>query len=413
MSGKAEEDPTWTLLFIVCLLLGAIWGIWHFFQHEILWILRGIRLGEIGLQSLFSSRAHACLTWLWRADVGHDIPSTPVVEAALACYGPDIRALPPLEALDYYNFTPTSLAAMTRLVASPLRWILGLAAGGVCVYAIYFTPLNRFKVKHSLESFIKFQASMWPVISPIVGFNPTKTSARIPGEPIPDKLPLFAEALAPEEWVAYHRIPVVNSVPDREQTRQAFQLQLGPRWTGTAGLPPYLLGLFAAFALQGAQKREAADSLLGQLSLAWSATKGFHPSAELMHQCRKHAEDPAIGGKALQVAKKHAYRATVFLGLLKWARAMGGVLAPGQFLWLRGEDRTLWYPLNNLGRRAFLTEGAGAIAHFMAEEAAGRALPIPRIETAIITLNTYFAKGSITVPPRAEPAAIKGRARRV
>ena len=91
------------------------------------------------------------------------------------------------------------------------------------------------------------------------------------------------------------------------------------------------------------------------------------------------------------------------LGVLRWARAQGGVLAPAQFLWLRAEDRALWYPLNNLGRRAFHSEGAGAMAHFMAEEAAKKPLPIPRVDTAIVTLNTYLhdpEKRPIPIPPR-------------
>jgi intracellular multiplication protein IcmP len=82
---------------------------------------------------------------------------------------------------------------------------------------------------------------------------------------------------------------------------------------------------------------------------------------------------------------------------------MGGVLAPAQFLWLRGVDRNLWYALNNLGRRSFHSEGMGAMAHFMAEQAAKKPLPIPRVDTAIITLNQFLSdpeKRSIPIPPR-------------
>jgi intracellular multiplication protein IcmP len=79
---------------------------------------------------------------------------------------------------------------------------------------------------------------------------------------------------------------------------------------------------------------------------------------------------------------------------------MGGVLAPAQFLWLRAEDRNLWYPLNNLGRRSFHAEGAGAMAHYLAEQAADKPLPIPRIDTAIVTLNQYLAANAVSIPPR-------------
>ena len=79
---------------------------------------------------------------------------------------------------------------------------------------------------------------------------------------------------------------------------------------------------------------------------------------------------------------------------------MGGVLAPAAFLWLRGEERALWYPLNNQGRRSYHAEAAGAMAHFMAELAAKKPLPIPRVETALITINQYLANNQVQVPPR-------------
>jgi hypothetical protein len=84
---------------------------------------------------------------------------------------------------------------------------------------------------------------------------------------------------------------------------------------------------------------------------------------------------------------------------------MGGVLASAQFLWLRGVDRELWYACNNLGRRTFHSEGAGALAHFMAEDAAGKALPIPRLETALIALNQYLAANQPQIPPHADDKA--------
>jgi intracellular multiplication protein IcmP len=410
MSAKGEEDPTWALLLMFAIVGGFGWAVWHFLQDEILWVLRYVRLAELGVMSLFSAHARACLSWLWQARPGMEIPSVGVVQAASACYGPELAQLPPIEALKYYNFTSQSLLSMTVLVAQPMRWIGAAGCIAVAVYGYRYTPLNKYKKRHTLESFIQAQADMWPVIKPVVNFNPTKASARIPGDTIPDKLPIFAEALNPEEWVSFHRIPVVNSVPDRELARRAFLLQLGPRWRGVRSLPPYMLCLYAAFALQGVQKREECDVLLGKLALCWSQEKGFVPSAEIVQEVRKLIDDPAVGGKALEIANRHAFRTTAFLGVLKWARMMGGVLAPGQFVWLRAVDRALWYPANNLGRRSFHTEGAGALAHFMAEEGAGKALSIPRIETAIITLNTYFAKSPIKIPPRAEPASLQARA---
>jgi intracellular multiplication protein IcmP len=86
---------------------------------------------------------------------------------------------------------------------------------------------------------------------------------------------------------------------------------------------------------------------------------------------------------------------------------MGGVLAAAQFLWLRGVDRDLWYSLNNLGRRSFHSEGAGALAHYMAEDIAGKAVPGARLETAIGALNQYLAANQPKIPPREESGQVK------
>ena len=134
--------------------------------------------------------------------------------------------------------------------------------------------------------------------------------------------------------------------------------------------------------------------------MGWSEKGGFQLPAALTTEIDKILADKEIGGKALEVAADYAYRTTALLAVLRWGRMMGGVLAPAQFLWVRGTDRDLWYALNNLGRRSFHAEGAGAIAHYMAEQNAKKALPIPRIDTALMTLNQYLAGSPAPIPAR-------------
>lgn len=404
MAGN-NEDPTMLLMLLIGIFLAILWGLWYFFNPYFLEVLRYIRLAEFAVPALVNDQASSCFSWLLHADVGEKMPTQKAYEAAVGCFGAaDLRRLTTQEALRFYNVTTDSLGYVSRLVGSYLRWLTVVVCAAVAYYAFFVSKRNKFKVRHNLETFIKAQARVWPVITPITNFNPSKHSARILGQAVPEKLPLFAEPLAPEEWLSFHRIPVVNGVPDREATRRAFSLQLGPRWTGYQDLPPYMQALCAAFAMKGVQKREESDLFLGRISICWTHDKGYQLTPELMKEIRAILKDPEVGGKALAIANKHAYRTTVLLGMLKWARFMGGVLAAAQFLWLRGVDRELWYSLNNQGRRTFHTEGAGALAHFMAEEQAQKALPIPRMDTAIVTLNIYMGGDTpIQIPPREEP----------
>lgn len=404
-----NTEPVWTLFLVLAVLVFVGWIIWSFFRVEFLEFLRYFRLSELWVISLFTDSEANCYAWLKQAPVGSVTPTVDNLQAARKCFGTaSLAALMPGQALDYVMLTGYSVTAVGRSLGYYVHWPLAVIFLGLGIYATFFSPRGKFKTRHTLESFIKVQARMWPVISPIVDFKPSSLSARVPGSLVPERLPAFAEALSPEEWIAWHRIPVINGIPDREAARRAFIQQLGPRWNGIEGQPTYIRALYATFALKGVQRREESDELLGRLSTCWTIGKGFKMTPEINAEIEKLVRNPAVGGEADKMAVQHAYRTTAMLGVLKWSRWMGGVLASAQFLWLRGADRALWYPLNNLGRRSFHVEGSGALAHFMAEGNAKKPLSIPRIDTAIVALNQFLAdpeRHPIPIPPREEQQA--------
>jgi intracellular multiplication protein IcmP len=409
-AGNNQGDPSIVLILVLVLFAGLGWLFWHI-THDF-WLdhfFRWLRYVELWVIDIFVHRYGACLDWLRYAQVSDPDPSPNVIKLTNECFSPQYLNRQPINVVNsYYQLSTTPIVALGALTATYYRWPLAVALGLVIFYETFFASNNKFMNKHNLESMIETQAKMWPIITPIVKFNPSKTG-RILGDAIPDKLPLFAEALSPEEWIAWNNIPIVNGIPDRDATRRAFIRQLGPRWNGIESTPLHIQALLAAFALKGAQKREDSDDFLGRLAASWSPEKGFRPDSDLIGEIGKILRDPEIGGKIVPITDKFAWRTTAVLGALQWARSLGGVLAPASFLWVRAEDRALWYPLNNLGRRSFHSEGAGAMAHLMAEQAAQKPLAIPRVDTAIVTLNTYLHdpdKRSIPIPPRADGAKV-------
>jgi hypothetical protein len=372
MSKKDDVDISWTIFYLAALLILAAWLIWHLFHRPILEGLRWLRLAELWGIGLFTHQQDSCLQWLLNAKVDVVDTSPEFASMTYGCFGPEyVASLPdyqdiskmstftrmvtptPILKKEFFALTGTSMNVIEQRATSYLRWPLVLIFAGIAVYVSKFSSRAKFRTKHTLESFIKTQATMWPVIAPIVDFNPIHSSARVPGDTIPDKLPLFAEALSPEEWLSYHRIPVANGVIDREAARRALVMQLGPKWNGAEGQPLYVCALLAAFALKGTQKREESDEFLGRLAICWNAKTGFHVPPEIIAEVDKLIADPKTGGKALEQAAAHAFRTTAILGVMRWARSMGGVLAPGQFVWLRGTDRDLWYAINNLIPKAW------------------------------------------------------------
>ncbi|MDD3028762.1 MAG: hypothetical protein PHS57_00560 [Alphaproteobacteria bacterium] len=412
MSGSGNQsEPGVVLLMFLFVLMIVGWLFWKVTgDFWLSYVLRWIRYGELWTINLFTHRYDACLNWLLVAPANNDLPSADVVRLTTVCFGPKfLSAVPDQELLSYYRLSGTSIAAIGTETIRVFRWVLGGILAALAARAILFSPSGKFMIRHTLETLIEAQAKIWPILMPIVRFNPSK-SGRILGGPVPEEMPLFAEALSPEEWISFNRIPLTNGIPARDSVRRAFLRQLGPRWDGSlSALPGYMRALLAAFALMGVQRRGESDVFLGRIAAAWYPDKGFCPDDALLHDINKLLNDPNVGGKILLAMNKHAWRTTAMIGALKWARDNGGVLAPAQFLWLRAADRALWYPLNNLGRRAFHSEGAGAMAHYMAEALAEKPLPIPRLDTAIVTLNTYLHdpdKRSVPIPPRENEAPL-------
>jgi intracellular multiplication protein IcmP len=88
---------------------------------------------------------------------------------------------------------------------------------------------------------------------------------------------------------------------------------------------------------------------------------------------------------------QHAFETTALMRALVTARQEGGVLAPAQFTWLRGHNRILWYPLNNIGRQSFHMEAMGAMSHYVAEKRTSRPIPVPKLKDALDTIKEYMA----------------------
>jgi intracellular multiplication protein IcmP len=285
-----------------------------------------------------------------------------------------------------------------RITGKHYRYPIGVLLIVFAGWIILTSKQERFRNDYGLEGLLAVQAKTWPIITPFIKYNPAKEKARAPGAKVPQHLPMFSEALYPEEWMALHRIRVINGVPDRDQIRRALLIQLGPRFEGVDALPDYLYCLLAAIALRGTRKRAPSDAFLGELAKCWTPESGFVPTAQVKAHAAKILNDPKVVEPLSNVLSRHGFVTTAMMAALAWARREGGVLPPAAFVWLRGEDRTIWYPLNNVGRRAFHTEAAGAVAHYQAEVSAGRALLLPRLDAAVVSIVQYLSDTRARIP---------------
>lgn len=376
MSGQQQGNSLhdsgigWVLILGVFAVL--IWLFWIFFDVEIRNVIRWIRYAEMWVISIFVDNDFVVM-----------FDGKEISHAA----GVDRTPEYPKEKLTFKH-----LSLFNALAMQPLRVPFVILLGTAAVWCMFKGPNTQFRRRFDIEKLIEVQSKNFPAIAPFVHFNPSKQPPRPPGAPVPAELPLFAEALGPEEWLAYNQVNVGGGTIDRNSAARAFRKQLGRPWRGAKALPPEKQVLLAAFCLKASRKRDQADDLLGRLAFCWRGEKGlsFSKDKGLVREAVKVLRNKDLAGATLAQVNRHGYETTAMLRALQFARQEGGVLAPAQFVWLRAHDRSLWYPLNNLGRQAYHAEALGAMAHFKAERLTNRPIPVPKVEGAIETMIEYM-----------------------
>jgi intracellular multiplication protein IcmP len=370
MADKQPHDGPMLvgLAAFVFLLICIIF--WLAMSVEISSGIRWIRVGELKLASIFSNKYQ------------------PIIDQ--------------LKKLRPEQITPFFLLKMTEATGGFFRIPIALVLAAMSATSFLRKPKHPYTRKLKLEDMVKEQASAFPVTKPITKFNPLQNNFRTLGDAVPEKLPPFAEALVPEEWVAFHSIPLIEGIIDHDAARRAFAKQLGGRWKGVEHLPWHLRALFAGFTMKAGGLRTESDEYFGRVSECWVPGRGLVLTQPLKQEIQKTIRDPKLGRVTEKVAAQHAFVAPALIRCLQMARDQGGVLAPAQFLWLRAVDRTMWYPLNNLGRAAVHSEAAGAIAHYRTEKSAGKPIPNPQVDTAVEGLAQYLLENDITRFPAKE-----------
>ncbi len=394
MAERKDTNTTyafgWLLMAFVLFVVGAIF--WYYNKYEIMSVARWVRWAELRFVMLFVDNDRVVLSGNGGA---------PITLARFA----DMVA----------NTTKTDLTpAMIAVISNVTMkfYLVFISAGMIlmALWAMFYGPSTQYRRRYDLGGLLGAQAKTFPYMTPLADFDPTKQPFRAPGAPVPAELPPFAEALSPEEWIAYCGIPTLTDRGiDQNATAKAFSRQLGGSWRGWKAMKPYRQVLLAAFCLRAARKRSESDKMLGDLALCWRQGR-LNLDSKLLRQARAILRNEKVSGKVLQRANMHAFETTALLRALATAREEGGVLAPATFIWLRAYDRNLWYPLNNLGRNAFHMEALGAMAHYKAEKLIGRPIVRPKIEGAVQALADYMKSYRARPIPEVDYRGSKRRA---
>lgn len=265
----------------------------------------------------------------------------------------------------------------------------------LAVAAYFFAPSRRFRTPLDADGVFHAQGEPFRCAGAYVGREQPLV------EPRPGTLLANDFALHAPEWIARHAWDARTGFQP-VLCRLALTRQLGPVWTGPASAQPHARFLFAAFALHSVRERAEATRLLGDFAqhIAGCGNLGaLDVPAELVARADLILADRDVTAGCVEVAALHALQTTALMAVLEHARDKAGVLAPAQFNGLKLVDRGLWYALHSLGMPNPYVEALGARDHLAVERMAGRPLPSPSIDRAMLTVRSHVGdvqKGTTT-----------------
>lgn len=335
----------------------------------------------------------------------------------LAIYGAELWVLTFATKLFGYDYTEVVAYAMNapgeRVYWSDViavgtasnywwRWIAIPAILALGWYVSRKMPGASYSGSLGLEKFISYQSRFWGYIRPYVAFNPARS-----------KNPNDAPALSPKEFIL--QSTMVNGEPDETAVRNMLVKQLKTPWTKPENLPPHMKALYAAFALKCADDgdwdekaknpdsrkniRQTVQTMQFDINDAFDPVKAEIDLEKLKPWLDKIFANNKIMSRAAARAKGHAYAETVLLSVLEFARLRGGVFAPAEFRWVKSIDRSLWYALDDSRppkeslaafSGTFHVEGAGIIAHWLAEKTFRAPIAEPFVDGALMSIIKWW-----------------------
>lgn len=296
-------------------------------------------------------------------------------------------------------------------------------------------PDQKYKQRYTLEKMIHLQTEEWITarvarhvngnkekdLSPqIIASQASRKialafSSPMPGLALPRKVISLTpspwnRALRPEEWLVakglafnqekfkyLSRKDIISTDQDFdfrsdweslqiESISEVFAQQLRTPYEGISKMRPCHMAIFAVMALYYDFQTKKGDALLNDIALVADAAKFRKGAIDSMLVSQvdvfSRIQSIALGDQGAKLslhADKHAWLETAFPTFLSMARFERGVLPSAAFLWLKSEDRLLWYILNNVGNEAIMVEAAGAMAHWRAECQIGSKIRRPAV----------------------------------
>ncbi|ELW8650929.1 conjugal transfer protein TrbA [Salmonella enterica] len=227
----------------------------------------------------------------------------------------------------------------------------------VTVYGLVATrnhPLSITRRKIDIHTLPKIMSTFSPAIIPALQYGDPKTQL-LNVDP-----PEHRSGMTPDEFAISHKL-VIGQRLDHERARQAFDAQLGTPLLSESSFSAHERALVAIIGLQvfcddrsaALELRDALNRSCGKRQREHGNTRGY-PQLSLAEKAFRQV-------MATPQAKAWIRRHSTTRTALSALHAQDLRLPAGQFRWLKGIDRTLWYVLSSSDRSKCFVEGAGVV----------------------------------------------------
>ncbi len=348
--GGSQNGHHGAELDVIYIALGIVLScivVYFFFRTEIIHGIFFIKHYELKLLGLFSDQYQPLLTWAKQASLR--------------------------------QITLSDIEYLTLDVGNGLKYAFASITGLLALLIIFLHPEKQFTGSESTKSLADKMRTDFPVLNVVQGLDLIK-------QPLHEGP--WAMAQTPIEFGQSQHILFRDNgkiVVDRTRAKAVFSQQLGRPWPGVDKLLPYERGLFAVLATYIAYQRDTAEDVLEKISRRLTSGDVNNKKIDIS------LTEPLLAQyghreKVVEITQQHHYVSTIFVSLLNQARTTG-IVANASYLWLKPIDRTLWYVLNNVGRKAVFIEAAAIHSHWLAESHLQTAITEPMVDEVIYGLE--------------------------
>ena len=323
--------------------------LYHFFHNEIISGLFWIKGLELHAITLFAPKYQDLLLWMKSAPKN--------------------------------GITPLELKYLARGIGHVLLYPMVIISLIMASIIYFFHQDSNYKEIEDMDSLAKKLSYESPAVKVTEGIDLIKKSLT--------KGP-WAMGKTPVEFAKAHKLlsrdKSTNEIKvDQLKAKMIFSNQLGEPWVGHKQLNPHEKAIYTILTMYILNKRDQAEKLFEDICLSVTKEK-LAKNKMNFTLIDKHYNTYANDETVQALVQKHAFKYTVFTGMLEAARKTG-IVPNALYLWLKPIDRTLWYVLNNVGRKAVYIEASAIHAHYLAESILGFAIKTPMVDEVVVGLE--------------------------